>query len=581
MILAGSLLPLTVAAPLAVGALLLASAHRVPPRLADVASISTATAVAVLCAYLAAQAGTSAPTQWFGDWRPLGGVSLGIVFTADTASASVACLVAFVVAASLVFAWGYFDEVHAHFHVMMLLFLAAMVGFSLTRDLFNMFVWFELMSVSAYALTAYKLGASSLEGALNFTVVNSVASIAMLAGVGLLYARAGQLDFAVLGQTLCRRGPDPVAAGGFCLIATALLTKAAVVPFQAWLPDAHGVAPSPVSVIFSAVMAPLGLFGLAKLEALVFADCSASMGVVRHLLLPLGCATAVMGGGMAWCQRHLKRLLGFSTVAHMGVGLIALGALDRGGLAGFLGYLTGHALVKGTLFMIAGVLLATRKSNDELVLRGRGRGLGLTGPLMALAGLFLAGLPWGVMHAGAAEVEATASQTMPFIGAASIMLGSGLTGAAVLRSAGRIFWGLGPEAGVEHEGPTEPEREKANRPLWLMLAPCCAMLLANLWPTGSSAFLSAWAASGLIRGAPHGLDAMSLVSGGASVALAVFAAGAGLYRHRSPRALVKAQDALGAMFRPLRDLHSGLVGDYLAWTAVGVAALAIAFLAGA
>ncbi|MDE2486203.1 MAG: NADH dehydrogenase [Alphaproteobacteria bacterium] len=579
--LAGRLLPLVVAAPLAVAAIMLATAHLLPPKVPDVIAIATAAAVAGLCGWLAVVASGIGPAgQWFGGWTPVGGIRLGILFVGDPASATMAGLCAVVVALSTLFAWGFFDEVHAHFHVLMLLFLAAMVGFCLTQDLFNLFVWFELMSVAAYALTAYKLAASSLEGALNFTVVNSFASIAMLAGVGLLYARAGQLDMTAMGQALARDGRDPLVAGGFCLVATALLTKAAVVPFQAWLADAHGVAPSPVSVVFSAVMVPLGLFGLAKLDWLVFAHCEIVQSILRDLLLPLGCATAVTGGLMAWLQRHLKRLLGFSTVAHMGVVLIGLTSRETVGAAGFLAYATGHAMVKGALFMVAGVLLSLRSSNDELVLRGKGAGLGPTGWLMAAAGLLLAGAPLGVMHAGDSLVGHAGEIVLPVWAEAAIVLGGALTGGAVLRAAGRIFLGLGAAPGLEVESPTEPEREKATRPLWLMLLPCALLLLADFWPASwaEHASLAAAVASGRLPAAVSPPELPPLISGLVSTVLALSFAAVALGRARWPRWLRRGGEAAAAMVRPLRDLHSGLVGDYLSWTAVGMAALVVAAL---
>src|SRR6185437_10218900 len=136
--------------------------------------------------------------QWFGGWTPASsqrpGVILGISFLADPASAAVAAYVGLMFAAALLFAFGYAPS-RSHFQILMLLFLAAMVGFCLTHDLFNMFVWFELMSVAAFALTTYPLGESSLEGAFNFTITNALASFLMLAGIGLLYARSGTLDF--------------------------------------------------------------------------------------------------------------------------------------------------------------------------------------------------------------------------------------------------------------------------------------------------------------------------------------------------------------------------------------------------
>ena len=107
----------------------------------------------------------STPVYWFGGWEPRPGVTLGIAFAPDPASACLASFVGLLFAAALVFAWGFFDEVRSTFNVLMLLFLAAMQGFCLTRDVFNLFVWFEVMSVSAYALTGFSLKRASLAGA--------------------------------------------------------------------------------------------------------------------------------------------------------------------------------------------------------------------------------------------------------------------------------------------------------------------------------------------------------------------------------------------------------------------------------
>jgi multicomponent Na+:H+ antiporter subunit D len=346
---AAALVPVPLLLPLAVATALLALARWLPSRLSNVLAIATALAVAALCAFLADAALESPPLQWFGGWTPSAsgrpGVVLGISFLADPASAAVAAFTALLFAASFVFAWGYFDEVHSHFQVLMLLFLAAIVGFCLTHDLFNLFVWFELMSVAGFALTAYPLGKSSLEGAFNFTIANALGSFMMLAGIGMLYARTGTLDFTQMGRVVGAIGSDPVLSAGFCLVATALLTKAAIVPFHMWLSDAHAVAPSPVSVIFSGIMVSVALLVLGKIVAQIFIHDSAVMALVHSLLVWFGAATAIIGGLMAWAQRHLKRLLAFSTISHLGIMLIGVAAVAPASLAGFVLYLFGHGLV--------------------------------------------------------------------------------------------------------------------------------------------------------------------------------------------------------------------------------------------
>lgn len=573
-----ALLPVAVLLPLGVATLLLALAHWLPPRLPKGVAILTALAVCGLCAFLARHSLDGPVRHWFAGWTPDAaqrpGIVLGIGFQADPASAALAAFCGLLFTASFVFAWGYFDAEHAHFQVLMLLFLAAMVGFCLTRDLFNLFVWFELMSVAAFALTAYPLGRSALEGAFTFTVTNALASFLMLAGTGLLYARTGTFDFATMGRAVARTGSDPVLTGGFVLVASALLTKAAILPFHLWLADAHAVAPSPVSVIFSSAMVSLALFGLAKLVAQVFSGEPQVMALVRGLLLWLGLATALVAGLTAFAQRHLKRLLAFSTIAHLGIMLTALAAGTGTATAGLLLYVVGHGLVKGALFMVAGILLALRQSADEIVLYGQGRGLWAPALAMGVGGLLLGGLPFGLMHGATQWMDLSAAVPAKAV----VTLASALTGAAVLRAAARIFLGASGVPGPELQAPTEREREKADRPLWLMAAPALVLVLLALMPAGPvTPFLGA-AASRLRDPSLPPLtlpeaEFGSLVPLGLTLALLALA----LLRRRAVRGAARAVTrAERRSFGAVQALHSGLVGDYVTWMAVGLALFALA-----
>ncbi|GGE00037.1 hypothetical protein GCM10011390_18550 [Aureimonas endophytica] len=586
MSLAESLLPLPVLLPLATGAVMLALAHILPPRLGDLVAFAAAVAVAALSFWLADEALEGPITHWFGGWTPDAagrpGVVLGIGFRADPASAAMAGFCGMLFACAFVFAWGYFDAVRMHFHILMLLFLAAMAGFSLTRDLFNLFVWFELMSVAAFALTAYPLGESSLEGALNFIVTNTLASVMMLAGIGLLYSRTGTLDFSAMGAAGARLGDDPVLLGGFALLAAALLTKAAILPFHLWLADAHAVAPSPVSMIFSGAMVSLALFALLKLTAEVFAHEDRIVGLVRGGLAWLGLGTAILGALMAWAQTHLKRLLAFSTISHLGIMLVGVATLTPVGAGGVLLYVFGHGLVKAGLFMTAGMLLALRHSADEIALHGKSKALWPAGLAMGLGGLLLGGLPFGLLH-GATHLIHVETRS-PLLDVA-VILSTALTGAAVLRAALRIFAGLSGAPGVEAFAPTERETEKANRPLWLMLLPCAFVLALALVPPALVEPFLGRAAPRLL--APDQAGEVLLppaelsLAGIAPFVLMLALTGASLLRRRPVTPLARRLAKLERRpFQALQAVHSGMVGDYVAWMMLGLGLIAAALAYG-
>ncbi|HWE81496.1 MAG TPA: hypothetical protein VG265_07585, partial [Gaiellaceae bacterium] len=169
-----SALPLSVAIPLLTAALLVASGHALPRRAQNGLAILAAAAMTVCVLIVLHESAGATVVYWFGGWHADGGVALGVAFTADPLGAGMAALASVLVLLVLVYSWSYMDESHA-FDVLVLTFGAAMVGFSLTGDIFNMFVWFELMGVSAYALAGFKIEElGPLQGAVNFAVTNTI-----------------------------------------------------------------------------------------------------------------------------------------------------------------------------------------------------------------------------------------------------------------------------------------------------------------------------------------------------------------------------------------------------------------------
>ncbi|MGW3230328.1 complex I subunit 5 family protein [Kitasatospora sp. NPDC001095] len=613
------LLPLAVAVPL-LGAAVTAVAGRWLPRPGRDALATVLAAAEVLCLALlwARTSPDGRAVSWLGGWTPSGGHSVGIVLVADRLGSGLALLAAVLVLAVLCYAWRYFDEPSGErgglFPALLLLFEAGMCGFALTGDLFDAFVFFELMGAVAYALTGYRIeDPRPLHGAMAFGLVNSAAAYLSLLGIGLLYARTGELGMAQLGAELDRlaapgRGPDALLVLAFVLVLAGPLVKAAAAPFHFWLPDAHAVAPSPVCMLLSGVMVELGVYGAARIHRVVFAGAGGLPdAVVRDTLLAVGVLTALVGAVMCWQQRHLKRMLAFSTVGHVGLFLTGAALLTPAGLAGTAVYVAGHAGAKAALFGLTGVLLDRYGSVDEHGLHGRARELRATGLLFTLGALALAGLPPFGTGLGKAVAEEAAGRQLAWLPAVFVLV-SVLTGGAVLRAALRVFGGFGappkehPDVAATTGEGEEPEIREPGRRLpppmvlapGLLLAGCLAVGVlpgvGRALAAGAAAFTDRAAYLADVLGAPappappapeawwtpSGIG-LGLLSALLAAAFAVAAV------RRDPRrgtgGLHRASGLYRAVVLPLRRLHSGLLGDYVAWLAVGLAALLVTITA--
>lgn len=354
-----SLLPLPVAIPIG-GAVLAPLAARLSKKLAfAICVLASAGALTVLILVAPTVFSGNEVTHFLGHWAPFSGHELGDTFGADPFGVTFALVVAAVGCLLLVYSLSELrelakKELGAYVCLFQLL-IAALIGSALTADLVNLFVWFEVAALASYGLTGFFLERPiALEAAFKIAVLTNIASFAVFIGAAMIYSDHGALNFGQIHNALQShvQDADIVALG---ILVMGFATKAGVIPFHGWLPDAHTVAPGPVSALFSGLMVNLGVFAIARLSLQIFGPSNSHP--LLTLLTVLGCVSAVTGAFLALAQDDLKRLLAYDTVSQMGVLMVAFASNTAGGVAGATYHLVNHALFKALLFLCAGAIV--------------------------------------------------------------------------------------------------------------------------------------------------------------------------------------------------------------------------------
>ncbi len=331
-------------------------------------------------------------SAYLGGWEPPYGIELH--FDEFSASVAVICLLGLL---AVVFSRRYAEKelpparVSAYY-TLLLLNLTGMLGFVVTGDLFNLFVFMEILSLSGYALVAVSGERTAEMAAFKYLVMGAVSSLLVLFAIGLLYALTGSLNMADISARLSGAAEAP-AMLALALMTTGFMVKAALFPLHVWLPDAHAIAPSPVSAILSGLVVKTGLLGMIRVYQIYYGARVLDLSSLNTVLVWLGAISIVMGAFFAIFQEDIKMMLAYSTISNIGYIVMGLGLASQYGIIGATVHIFNHALIKATLFLGAGALIYRTGYRNLRDLRGVGRAMPFTTAAISVGAISIVGIP--------------------------------------------------------------------------------------------------------------------------------------------------------------------------------------------
>jgi len=398
-----NVLPLLVVIPLGAAFLIPVVGFLKPGRFC--APIALASVAALVVLSLATFAGEPVVVAWIGGWKGTTdpGSVTGIAMVCDGLTRLMLLVINVISLAAILFSVSYmrrYTTVCLYYAPIMLM-IAGMNGVVLSGDLFNIYVFLEVAAVASYALVGFGVESEELEASFKYLVLSAIASGFILMGVGIVYNLTGTLNLAQIVNVLKETDANRAVwlAMGFFFAGLGL--KAAMVPFHAWLPDAHPSAPAPVSAMLSGILIKAtGVYVLARISFNVFGSSEAASTV----FIALGIASMLVGVFLAVGQWDFKRLLAYHSISQMGYVVLALGvgleAISRGShtvgalaVFGGLFHMMNHAIFKSLLFLCSGSVVYGTGTRDLHQLGGMGKNMPVTSACTRIASLSISGVP--------------------------------------------------------------------------------------------------------------------------------------------------------------------------------------------
>lgn len=568
-----SLLPLPVTIAL-VGAAVAPLAARVSGRLPLITSLVALTgSSAILVAMAPTVYGGTQLTHYMGHWVPVNGSALGVAFSADAWGLTFALAATIIGGLLLLFTLSeQSDKLGPRelgaFACLFLLLDASLVGVALTGDMINLFVWFEVAALSSYGLTAFFLERPmALEAAFKVLVLTTIASFAVFIGAALIYAEHGALNFGQIHVAVAGH-PTIVDLIALALLISGFATKAGLVPFHGWLPDAHTAAPGPVSALFSGLMVCLGIVAIGRLTFQVFGPPEA--GPVLGLLMVLGLISALGGALFSLFQDDLKRLLAYDTISQMGVLAVGLATGNETGLAGTSYHLVNQALFKSLLFLCAGAIVHATGATHLSEMGGLRRPMPWLAAAFCIGVAAIVGVPpfngyasVGLIH----DALHHSGQTVPYL----ITLAAQVLTVAAL---GKATW----MAFFRHRAGAQEHYERLRPGMFASLVGLGgACVVFGIVPSAFISHVVAPAAGGLLAGGQY---SHNLLSGGGTLpsvhvvfhyfSVTELATVLATVLLAIPVARWALANSEAAAVNRLRSIQSGSVNDYATYLVVGL-----------
>ncbi len=377
-----------------------------------------------------------------GGWKPIGGIPIGIAMVMDGLTVVMLLIINIVGFLVMLYSLNYMTHYTetGKYYTLFLLMMAGLNGVVLSGDLFNLFVFLEITAIASYSLVAFGVEAEELEASFKYQVLGGTASAMILLGIAIFYQLTGTLNLADASRVIAGIGLNSAVIFVGILFLVGFSLKAALMPFHAWLPDAHPSAPAPISAMLSGVVIKvLGVYTLIRMFFNVLGI--ARISSVLIIFLVLGTLSMVAGALLALGQKDFKRLLAYSSISQIGYVIFAFGLGTPLGFLGGLFHLINHASFKSLLFLNSGAVVYRTDNRDMEKMGGFSQRMPITGTTSLIGSLSISGIPplggfWSKLVIVLAAVESD-----HFILAGIAVLASIITLAYYLKAQKMAFFG--------------------------------------------------------------------------------------------------------------------------------------------